>query len=47
MQKKRKTELEEYKKLNIVHRRQPRHSELSRLEFDYLVGVIDGRQPFG
>lgn len=47
MQQKRKNELEEYKKLNIVHRRQPRHTELSRLEFDYMVWVIDGRQPFG
>ncbi len=46
-QEKRKNELEEYKKLNIVHWRQPRHSELSRLEFDYLVWVIDGRQPYG
>jgi hypothetical protein len=47
MQKKRKQELEEYKKERIVHWRQPRHEELSRFEFDYLVGVMDGRQPFG
>jgi len=47
MHKKRKQELEEYKKERIVHWRQPRHAELSRFEFDYLVGVMDGRQPFG
>ena len=43
----RKTQLEEYKDINHVHRRKTRQEELNRLEFDYMVWVIDGRQPFG
>lgn len=43
----RKRQLEEYKDVNHVHRRKTRQEELNRLEFDYMVWVMDGRQPFG
>jgi DNA-binding cell septation regulator SpoVG len=33
----RKTQLEEYKDINHVHRRKTRQEELNRLEFDYMV----------
>jgi hypothetical protein len=47
MMEERKRQLEEYKDINHVHWRKTRQEELNRLEFDYMVWVIDGRQPFG
>jgi len=45
MQKERQRQLEEYHD-NNPHRRKTRQEELNRLEFDYIVWVIDGREPF-
>ncbi len=46
MQAERKRQLEEYSSIYNVHWRKTRQAELNRLEFDYIVWVIDGRQPF-
>ncbi|PID34906.1 MAG: hypothetical protein CR971_00740, partial [candidate division SR1 bacterium] len=40
-------ELKNHEKLNHVHWKNPRTTMLARLEFDYIVGVIDGRKPYG
>ena len=43
----RKRQLEEYKDINNPHWRKDMQSELNRMEFDYMIWVIDGRQPYG
>ena len=46
MQEERKRQLEEYSGMESVHWRKKKQAELNRLEFDYIVWIIDGRQPF-